>query len=87
MFCGNEGVGPSMRKLLKEKPVLLPSSSRVNEAEDQVDLQNGYDTPQVERSLFTVRTVAGDTDGEIQGGDHYSYEKGRPALIVSSTSW
>lgn len=81
-----------MRKLLKEhrgQPVLLPSSSSVNEAEDQVDLQNGLDyiVPQVERSLFTVRTVAGDTDGEIQGGDHYSYEKGRPALIVSSTSW
>ena len=76
-----------MRKLLKRKSVLLPTSSYVNEADDQVDLQNSCDAPQVERSLFTVRAVAGDTDGEIQGGDHYSYEKSRPALIVSSTSW
>lgn len=41
----------------------------------------------VERSLFTVHTTAGDIDGEISGGDHCSYEEGRPALIVSSTSW
>lgn len=74
-----------MRKMLREQPELSPSSS----SEDHVDLQNGldYTAPQVERSLFTVRTVAGDMHGEIQGGDHYSYGKGRPALIVSSTSW
>ncbi|KAG0614210.1 hypothetical protein M758_6G159000 [Ceratodon purpureus] len=86
----DSGAGPSVRKVLKEKrgqPVLLPSSSDANE--DNVDLQNGFDytVPKVQRSLFTVHKVAGDTDGEIQGGDHYSYEEGRPALIVSSTSW
>ena len=62
-----------MRKVLKEQrgqPVLLPSSSSVNEAEDHADIQNGldYSVPQVQRSLFTVRTVAGDR--EIQGGNH-----------------
>lgn len=78
-----------MLKEQRGQPRLLASSSSVNEAEDQVDFHNGLDhtVSQVQRSLFTVRTVVGDTDGEIQGGDHYSYEEGRPALIVSSTSW
>jgi len=82
----DSGVGPSMRKMLRGQSEFSPSSS---EAEDHGDLQNGFDytAQQVERSLFTVRTVAGDMHEEIQGGDHYSYEKGRPALIVSSTSW
>lgn len=41
-------------------------------------------------TLFTVHTVADDTEGgqgEIIEGDQYSYQDGRPALIVSSTSW
>ncbi|CAK9205706.1 unnamed protein product [Sphagnum jensenii] len=49
-----------------------------------------YEVPYVCHTLFTSYTKGGDMDGawkEIQEGDCYSYREGRPALIVSSTSW
>lgn len=49
-----------------------------------------YVVPNIRLTLFTNHTVVDDIDGaqtEIHEGDHYSYREGRPALIVSSTSW
>jgi len=77
------GAGPSSRKLLK--------GHQTDVTEDGTRQGLDYVVPNVNKcTLFTVHTVADDTDGgqgEIFEGDQYSYRDGRPALIVSSTSW
>ncbi|KAL3689611.1 hypothetical protein R1sor_015920 [Riccia sorocarpa] len=54
-------------------------------------LQGDYILPNVHHTILTshtiVESVEGDTTTEITEGDMYSYREGRPALIVSSTSW
>lgn len=61
-----------------------------NGAENRGLLQGDYVVPNVHHTLLTshtmVESIEGDT-AEILEGDLYSNREGRPALIISSTSW
>jgi len=87
----HKAAGPSTRKLLTGQLPQAVSGSRDfgGEGKKIVEVPN-YEVPYVCHTLFTSYTKGGDMDGawkEIQEGDCYSYREGRPALIVSSTSW
>jgi hypothetical protein len=87
----HKAAGPSTRKLLTGHLPQAVSGSRdlSGEGKKIVEVPN-YEVPYVCHTLFTSYTKGGDMDGawkEIQEGDCYSYREGRPALIVSSTSW
>lgn len=53
-------------------------------------LQGDYVLPNVHHTILTSHTMVEGSEGdtsEIMEGDMYSYRDGRPAVIVSSTSW
>ncbi|KAG6545369.1 hypothetical protein Mapa_013218 [Marchantia paleacea] len=53
-------------------------------------LQGDYVLPNVHHTISTSHTMVEGSEGdtlEIMEGDMYSYRDGRPAVIVSSTSW
>lgn len=79
--------GPSTRTVYEKHGLWLNGD---NAAENRGLLQGDYVVPSVHHTLFTSHTMVEGIEGdtvEIVEGDLYSNREGRPALIISSTSW